>query len=151
MEFLRSGECLVAVLHGFLAISLELSLSGCSILKGSFAILTSIWRMELDTWPPSRLVKLLVKYCCCSISGRWFDGVVLVIPVVAGNLEYVIVIYEYFRMVNFQQILEYLSGSLQIYTDSHRNFSKTSIKSRAYLVEHFLITISSFKTVFITS
>ena len=42
-------------------------------------------------------------------------------------------------MVTFRQILEYLSGSVQICTDSHRNFFKTSIERRVYLVEHYLI------------
>ena len=42
-------------------------------------------------------------------------------------------------MVNFRQILEYLSGSVQICTDSHRNFFQTSIERRVYLVQHFLI------------
>ena len=41
-------------------------------------------------------------------------------------------------MDNFRQILEYLSGSVQICTDSHRNFFTTSIERRVYLVEHFL-------------
>ena len=49
-------------------------------------------------------------------------------------------------MVNFRQILEYLSGSVQICTDSHRNFFKTSIERRVYLEEQFLINkYSNFK------
>ena len=42
-------------------------------------------------------------------------------------------------MVTFRQILEYLSGSVQICTDSHRNFLKTSSERRVYLVEQFSI------------
>ena len=42
-------------------------------------------------------------------------------------------------MVNFRQILEYLSGSVQICTDSRRNFFQTSIERRVYLVQDFLI------------
>ena len=42
-------------------------------------------------------------------------------------------------MVNFRQILEYLSGSVQICTDSHRNFFQISIERCVYLVQHFLI------------
>ena len=41
-------------------------------------------------WLPSGLVEVLIKECGCNISGTWLAGVVLVI---AGNLEYVIVIY----------------------------------------------------------
>ena len=46
--------------------------------------------MTLDMWPPSGLVKVLIKCYCCNILGTWFSGVVLVM---AGNLEYIIVIY----------------------------------------------------------
>ena len=84
------GECLVLVLHANLSISLELSRSGCSTLRGSFAISTLIWRMKLDMWLPSGLVEVLIKWRGCNVSGTWFAGVVFVI---AGNLEYVIVIY----------------------------------------------------------
>ena len=55
------GGCLVLVLHANLSISLELSRSVCSTLRGSFAILTSIWRMYLDMWLPSGLVEVLIK------------------------------------------------------------------------------------------
>ena len=41
-------------------------------------------------WQPSGLVDVLIKCCCCNISGTWFVGKVLII---SGNLEYVIVIY----------------------------------------------------------
>ena len=87
---LVSGEYLALVLHGNLSVSLELSRSGRSALRGSFAILTFIWCMKLDTWPLSGLVEVLIKWRGCNVSGTWFDGVVLVI---AGNLEYLIVIH----------------------------------------------------------
>ena len=45
----------------------------------------------------------------------------------------------YSRKVKFRQILEYLSGSVQICTDSRRNFFQTSIERRVYLVQDFLI------------
>ena len=41
-------------------------------------------------WQPSGLIDVLIKCCCCNVSETWFDGVILVI---AGNSEYVIVIY----------------------------------------------------------
>ena len=41
-------------------------------------------------WLPSVLVEVLIKESGFNILGTWFAGVVLVI---AGNLEYVIVIY----------------------------------------------------------
>ena len=89
---LVSGECSVLVIHCNLSISLELSRSGFSTLRGSFAILTSFWRMKFDMWQLSGLVEVLIECCGCNISGTWFAGVVWVI---AGNLEYVIVIYWY--------------------------------------------------------
>ena len=46
--------------------------------------------MKFDMWQPSGLVDVLMKCCCCNISGTWFVGVILVI---SGNSEYVIVIY----------------------------------------------------------
>ena len=42
-------------------------------------------------------------------------------------------------MVSFRQILDYLSGSVHICTDLHRNFFQTSIERHVYLVQHFLI------------
>ena len=89
---LVSGECSVLVMHCNLSISLELSRSGFSTLRGSFAIMTSFWQMKFDMWQPSGLVEVLIECCGCNISGTWFAGVVLVI---AGNSEYVIVIYWY--------------------------------------------------------
>ena len=86
---LVNGECAVLVVHRNLSISLELSRSDCWTLRGSFAILTSFWRMKFDMWQPSGLVDVLIK-CCCNRSGTWFVGVILVI---CGDSEYVIVIY----------------------------------------------------------
>ena len=68
---LVSGECPVLVKHGYLSISLELSRSGCSILRGSFDILTSFWRMKLDMWLPSAMVEVLIKCYCCKIPGTF--------------------------------------------------------------------------------
>ena len=44
-----------------LSISLELSRSGCSTLRGSSAILTLFWRMNFDMWQPYVLVEVLIK------------------------------------------------------------------------------------------
>ena len=74
---LVSGEYSVLVIHCNLSISLELSRSGFSILRGSFAILTSFWRMKFDMWQPSGLVEVLIECCGCNILGTWFAGVVL--------------------------------------------------------------------------
>ena len=54
-------------------------------------------------------------------------------------------------MVNFQQILEYLQGSVQICTDSHRNFFKTSNKRRVFFRRALFNQLISFsKTEFMT-
>ena len=38
--------------------------------------------------------------------------------VILGNSEFVLVIFGHFRIVKFRQILEYLSGSVQIRTEA---------------------------------
>ena len=76
--------------------------------------------MKIDTWPPSGLVNVLIKSCCCNNSETWFGGVVLAF---AGNLEHLIVFHWSFStnwLVNFRQILEYLSESVPICTDLYR-------------------------------
>ena len=87
--------------------------------------------IELETWPPPGLVELLIKCCCCNISGTRFDGVVLVI---AGNLEYVSNLLVLFVCLIFDKswnICQDLYRSVKI------SFFKTSIKRRVYIVEHF--------------
>ena len=46
--------------------------------------------MKFDICQPSGLVDMSLKCCFCNILGTWFAGVILVI---AGNSEYVLVIY----------------------------------------------------------
>ena len=98
-------------------------------------------------WQPSGLEELLIKCCGCKISETWFAGVVLVI---AGNSDYVIVIYWSFSYSTFLTILEYLQGSVQICTDLHRNFFKTSNKRCFFRRALFIQLIPFSKTEFMT-
>ena len=50
-----------------LCISLGISRSGCSTLRGFCAILTSFWQIKFDMSQPSGLVDVLIK-CCFNIS-----------------------------------------------------------------------------------
>ena len=120
-----TGEWAVLVVHRNLSISLELSRCGCWTLRSSFASLTSFWRMKFDMWQPSGLVDVLIKGCCCNISGTWFVGVILII---FGNSEYVIVIYwSLFRSVK-------ICKTLRICTDCcrkmfhHFDINETSLE-----------------------
>ena len=119
---LVTGETAVSVKHGNLSISLELSRSDCWTLRGSFAILTSFWQMKFDKWQPSGLVDVLIKYCCCNISGTWLAEVFLVI---AGNLEYVIVIYWSF---SYGLFTTNPGRSVRICTDLYRFAQKLFLK-----------------------
>ena len=71
---LVSWEYSVLVIHCNLSISLEISRSGILTLRGSFAILTSFWRMKFDMWQPSGLVEVLIEYCDCNISETWLGS-----------------------------------------------------------------------------
>ena len=77
-----TGEWAVLVLHCNLSISRELCRCGCWTLRSSFASLTLFWLIKFDMWQPSGLVDVLIKCCCCNISGTWFVGVILII---SGN------------------------------------------------------------------
>ena len=76
-------------------------------------------------------------------------------PILARNCSYIfrnaywilsLVVVECLR-----PILEYLSGSVQICTDSHRNVCfKTLTRRRVYLVEHFLFKYFQFQNCFLT-
>ena len=97
-------ECAVLLIHRNLSISLELSGSGCWTLRSSFALLTSFCRIKFDMQQPSGLVDVLIKCCCCNISGTRFVGVILII---SGKSEYVIVIYwSLFGSVKICKILQ---------------------------------------------
>ena len=114
---LVSGECSVLVIHYNLSISLELSRSGFSILRGPFAILTSFWRMKFDMWQPSGLVEVLIECCGCNILGKWFAGVVLVIARIRYSKLLVWLIFN-----KSWNICKDLYRSVQIRTEFFLNF-----------------------------
>ena len=113
-----TGEWAVLVIHRNLSISLELCRCGCWTLRSSFASLTSFWRMIFDMWQPSGLVDVLIKCCCCNISGTWFVGVILIS---SGNSEYVIVIY--WSLFGSVKICKDVQNSTDLYRLLQKNVS----------------------------
>ena len=69
-------------------------------------------------WQPSGLVDVLIKCCCCNISGTWFVGVILVIYC---NSEYVIVIY--WSLFGSVKICKDLQNSTDLYRMLQKNVS----------------------------